>query len=124
MAPILPATNEEGLDAHLPSVAGKREDVGVAEPLGMNRLAALNIGQRTQPIAVDRGEFKILRLGGVRHRFAEPRLNPGGFAGEKLLRILDQLGIGRLFDPPDAGGRATADLIKQTRPRTVSKKTV
>ena len=124
MAPILAAADEEGLDAHRPALAGEREDVGVAEPLGVDRLAALDVGQRAQPVAIDRGELEILRLGGLGHRLAEPRLHPGRLAGEEGLGVLDQLGIVRLVDPADARRRAAADLVEQAGPRAVGEKAV
>ena len=73
MAPILPAADEEGLDRHRPGLAGQREHVGVAEPFGMHRLAALDVGQRAQPVAIDRGELVILPLRGLGHRACDSR---------------------------------------------------
>lgn len=122
--PILPAANEEGLDTHLPRRTGQRENVGVAEPLGVNRLATLDIGQRAQPVAIHRRKLIILRLGRLGHRLAEPRLNAGRLAAQEILRILDQLGIGGLLDPPDARRRTTPDLIQQAGPRSVGEKAV
>ena len=66
MAPILPAADEEGLDRHRPGLAGQREDVGIAQPLGMHRLDALDVGQRAQAVAVDGGELVVLLLGRLR----------------------------------------------------------
>ena len=63
MAPVLPAADEEGLDRHRPALAGQREHVGIAEPFGVHRLAALDVGQRAQPVAIDRGQLVILPLG-------------------------------------------------------------
>ena len=124
MPPILAAADEEGLDAHLPGLAGQREDVGVAEPLGMDRLAALDVGQRAQPVAVDRGQLEILRLGRLGHLLAELRLHPGRLAGEESLGVGDQLGIVGLVDPADARRRAAPDLVEQARPRAVGEEAV
>ena len=46
MPPILTATNEERLNAHLAGLRRQREDVSIAQPLGIDRLATLNEGQR------------------------------------------------------------------------------
>ena len=46
MPPILATTNEEGLDAHRSAFRCQRENVGVAQPFGVDGLAALNEGQR------------------------------------------------------------------------------
>src|SRR3546814_3815594 len=48
MPPILPAADKETRDAQLPTLRRKRKDVGVAQPFGVDRLAALDEGQRFQ----------------------------------------------------------------------------
>ena len=73
MPPILPAANEEGLDRHGPALAGEREDVGIAEPFGMDRLAALDVGQRAQPVAVDGGKLEVLPLRRFGHQTCDSR---------------------------------------------------
>jgi hypothetical protein len=90
----------------------------------MHSLAALDIGQRPQPVAIDGGQLIVLRLGGRRHLLAELGLHAGRFAGQERLRVGDQLGIIRLVDAPDARRRAAADLVEQARPRTVGEKAV
>ena len=117
--PILAAADEEGLDAHLARLAGKRENVPVAQPLGMNRLAALHIGQGAKTVAIDRGKLEILFRSGLRHQPPQPCLDAGGLAGEKQLRIGYELAILLLADPTHARGRTTLDLIEQAGPRTV-----
>ena len=124
MTPVLAAADEEALDAHGAGLAGEREDVGVAQPFGMDRLAALDVGQRAQPVAIDGGQLVILRLRRVGHRLAQPRLDAGRLAGQEGLRIGDQLGIVRRLDPADAGRRAALDLVEQAGPRTVGEKAV
>jgi hypothetical protein len=83
--PILPAADEEGLDAHGPALAGQREDVGVAEPLGMHRLAALDVGQRAQAVAVDGGKLEILLLGRLGHLLASRACTPVDLPARKFL---------------------------------------
>src|SRR3546814_18696364 len=56
MAPILPAPDEEGLDAHRTAPGREREDVRIAQPFGIDRLAALDEGQRLQPVSQHRSE--------------------------------------------------------------------
>src|SRR5438105_1476147 len=116
MAPILPAADEEGLDRYRPRLAGEREHVGVAKALGMYSLAALDVGQRAQPVAIDGGQFIILPARRVSHRPRLPRLHTGRLAGEELLRLGDQLGIILVADPAHARRRAALDLIEQTGP--------
>ena len=108
----------------VPRLAGEREHVGVAEPFGVHRLAALDVGQRAQPVAIDGGELVILALGRLRHRLAQPSLHAGRLAGEELLRLIDQLAIDLLADAPDARRRAALDLVKQARPGAVLEKAV
>ncbi len=62
MTPVLAAANEEALDRHGPALAGKREHVGIAETFGMHGLAALDVGQRAQAVAIDGGQFEVLPL--------------------------------------------------------------
>ena len=107
-----------------PALAGEREDVAVAKPFGMDRLAALDIGQRAQPVAIDRGELEILLLGRLGHLLAEPRLHAGRLAGEELLRVGDQLGISRLARSARRTAPSSADLVEQARPRAVGEKAV
>src|SRR4051812_14280632 len=124
MPPVLPAADEEGLDRDGPGLARQREHVGIAKPLGMHRLASLDVGQSAQPVAIDGRELIILAFGGRRHRLAQPALDARRFAGEKLLRLIDQFVIFLLADAPDARRRAALDLVKQARPRPVLEKAV
>ena len=89
MAPVLPAADEECLDAHLPRLAGQSEDVPVAKALGMDRLAALHIGQGAKPVSVHRRQLVILLFRGLGHQPPKPRLHPGRLSGQEQLRILD-----------------------------------
>src|SRR5215210_1428508 len=119
VSPILSAADEKSLDRHRSTLAREREHVGIAEALGVHRLAALDVGERAQPVAVDGREFEVLPLGGVRHGARQPRLDAGRFAGEKLLRLPDELAIFLLADPAHARRRAALDLIKEAWPRSV-----
>ena len=124
MAPVLAAADEEGLDAHLPRLAGEREDVAVAQPLGVDGLRSLDVGERAQPVAVDGGELEILLLRRFGHRLAEPCLDARRLAREEQLRVLDEVGIIFLRDPVDARGRAAADLVEQAGPLAVGEEAV
>src|SRR3546814_9697037 len=46
VAPVLPAANEEALDAHCAALARKRENIRVGGSFRVHRLRALDIGQR------------------------------------------------------------------------------
>ncbi len=116
MAPILAAADEERLDADLSLFGRQREDIGIADPFGIDRLRPLDEGQRLQPVAQHRRLFEV-EIGRRRlHRLAQLRLHPGRFAHQEIARIADQLGIARLVDAIDARRRTTADLIEQTGP--------
>src|SRR3546814_14591222 len=67
MPPILPAADKETRDAQLPTLRRKRKDVGVAQPFGVDRLAALDEGQRFQPVAQHRRLLIIHREIGRAH---------------------------------------------------------
>ena len=116
MPPILAAADEKGLDAHHPLATCQREDVGVAHPFGIDRLRPLDEGQRLQPVAQDRGQFEVHRLGRRLHLGAQLGLDLGRLPAEEVLRIGDQFGIGGLVDPADARRRAALDLVEQARP--------
>jgi len=124
MAPVLPAANEEGLDADGRALGRQREYVGVGQARGVDRLVALDEGQRLQPVAVDRRHLEIERIGGLFHRLAELLLHLGRLARQEIARIIDQFGIILLADPVDAGRRAAPDLIEQTGPRAIVEETV
>src|SRR3546814_6870737 len=74
MPPILPAADEEARDAQLPALRCEREHIGVAEAIGVDRLAALDEGQRLQPVTDHRRLLIIHRFGGARHRITQPFL--------------------------------------------------
>src|SRR3546814_7045554 len=61
VAPVLPAANEEALDAHCAALARKRENIRVGGSFRVHRLRALDIGQRFQPVTIDGREFEIER---------------------------------------------------------------
>ena len=90
----------------------------------MDCLAALDIGQRTQPVAINRRQLEILLLGRFGHLLAEPSLNAGRFAREEQLRVRDQLRIILLADPTHARRRTAADLVEQAGPGPVREKAV
>src|SRR3546814_17344052 len=75
MPPILTAADEEARDAQLPPLRGEREHVGIAKPLRVDRLAALDEGQRFQPVADHRRTFIINRLGCAGNSCTQPILD-------------------------------------------------
>ena len=114
--PILPATDEERLHADHPVLRRQREHVGVADPLGIDRLTALDEGQRLQPVAQHGGQFEVHALGRRLHLLAQLGLHPGRLARQEILGVADQFGIAARVDPPDARRRASLDLVQQARP--------
>src|SRR3546814_2058304 len=101
MPPILPAADEEGLDADRAFLRGEREDIRIAHAVGVDRLAALDEGERLEPIAQDRGKLAIHLVGRGFHLRTELGLYIGRLAREEGFRIVDQLGIIGLADPAD-----------------------
>ena len=99
VAPILPAPDEEGLDAHLPALGGDREDIRIAHILRVYRLAALNKGRCAQSVAQDRGGFKVQVFGSLGHLLFEVCLNLARFAREEILRLGHERGVVLLADP-------------------------
>ena len=124
MPPILPAANEETRNAELPALCGQRKDIGIAQPVGMHRLATLDEGERLQPVAEYRGELEIHGFGRARHRVAQSLLHRGRAAFQKILRIADEFGIIGLVDTIDTRRRTAPDLIEQARPRTIGEEAV
>ena len=124
MTPILATTDEEGLDAGRRALGGDRPDIGVGHALGIDRLAALDEGERAQPVAQDGGKLEVHSFGRRRHLVGEFFLHLRRFAGEERLRILDQLGIIFPGDTIDARRRAALDLVEQAGPRAVLEEAV
>jgi len=124
MAPVLAAANEEGLDAHCATLLRQCENVGVAKAFSIDRLAALNEGQRLEAIADDGGLLEIHRIGRSLHRGAELLLHLGRLATQEILRVADQFGIALRVDAIDAGGRAALDLIEQAGARAIGEEAV
>ena len=85
-------------------------------PFRVDRLAALDEGERLQPVTNDRGQLEIHILGRGLHLAAELGLDLSRFAGEESLGVGDQLAIGLLRDAADARRRAALDLVKQAGP--------
>src|SRR3982750_4382817 len=110
MPPVLAAADEESLDRHGPALARECEHIRISEALGMHGLAALDVSQRAQPVAIDRGQLIILPPCRFGHRMRQPRLYAGRLAGEELLRLGDELAIFLLADAADARRRAALDL--------------
>ena len=115
MPPILSAANEKCLNPHRAIFVRERKNIGIANALRVDRLAALNESQRAQPVAHDRCRFKIKRLGRRRHLRTKLGLDLGRFAPEERFGVGDQLGIARRRDARGARRGAALDLIEQAR---------
>ncbi len=124
VAPILSAADEEGLDRQCSGLRCKRKHVSIAKPLGVNRLAALNIGKGSQTIAIDSGKLEIFAISRLGHQARQTRLNSDRPSGEELLRLSNELAIFGLTDTTHAGRRTTLDLKQQTRSRSILEITV
>ena len=108
VAPILAATDEERLDPDDAVLRREREDIGIADPVGVDELRPLDEGQRLETIAQDHRALEIHRLGGALHLRAQLGLDLRRLAGEELLRLADQLGIAIRVDAADAPGPNSA----------------
>ncbi len=62
-------------------------------PSALIACAALDEGERAQPVAQHGGKLEIHRLGRLLHLTGELLLHLRRLAGEEGLRVLDQLGI-------------------------------
>ena len=47
----------------MPAAGRHSKDIGIAQPLGIDRLAALDEGRGAEPVTQDRGGFKVERCG-------------------------------------------------------------
>ena len=83
MPPILPATNEKRLNAHNAIAVRQRENIGIADTLGVNCLRPLDEGECLQTVAYHGRPLEIERLGGQLHLFRQLCLHNRGFAIEK-----------------------------------------
>ncbi|KAF1856274.1 hypothetical protein Lal_00000685 [Lupinus albus] len=116
MAPVLPAPDEEGLDADMPALRRHGEDIGIAHAFGVDRLAALDERGRAQAVAQHRRAFEIERFRSLRHLPFDLALHGGRLPPQEIARLAHQIGIVVLADPADAGRRTAPDLVKQARP--------
>src|SRR3546814_5182960 len=91
MPPILPAADEEGLDADRAFLRGEREDIRIAHAVGVDRLAALDEGERLEPIAQDRGKLEIHIVGRGFHLRTELGLYIGRLRSEEHTSELQSL---------------------------------
>ena len=112
--PVLPAANEEALDANLPALGREREDICISHTAGVDRLTTLDKGRRAQPVTQDRGSFEVQIFSRLGHLRFEIGLHFGRFSSEEILRLPRQLGIVSCANPAHTRGRATLDLVEQT----------
>ena len=93
------------------------DDVGVVQPLDVDVLVGLDVGQGPDPVAIDGGGLEIQARGGRFHGLGEGALHARRASGQEVARLLDKGGVVAGRDPPDAGRRAALDLIHEAGAR-------
>ncbi len=125
VAPVLAAADEEDLHAHGAAIGGHGDHVGFAGgAFGVDGLAALNEGQRLQPVTQHR---RCLEVHGFRrrlHRLGQLLLRLLRAARQEALGVLHQLCVADVIDAAHTRRRAALDLVEQAGPRTVGEETV
>src|SRR5271165_1666580 len=119
IAPVLIGAKEEGLDAETPGVLGDREHVRLLDAPWIDPLRALDRRKRRDTVSDPRGALELQSFGGLRHFMREPLAHGAAFAGQKILRLLNQDVIVLERDLAGAGRGAALDLIEQAGTRAV-----
>ena len=71
IAPVLPCSEKENLDAGLTALGVGGENIRFINPLWINALMGLHMAERRQPVAVDGGTLEIECLGRCPHLSGE-----------------------------------------------------
>ena len=115
--PILSGAEEEYLDRGETAVLVDREDVGLLDAVRIDALMRLDVGERGEPVAVERRGLEIEVVRCCFHRARKLRLHLLARAGKKCVRLRDEAIVVVERDLARARRRAALDLIKQARPR-------
>ena len=89
------------------------DDVGIAQYVDIDVLAALDLGQGADAVAQEGGALELELFRQVLHAQGELFLHLLAAAGEERARLVDELGIALLVDAADAGAAAALDLVEE-----------
>ena len=116
VAVVAAAAEEEDLHAGLPGHLVQRHDIRVAQPVDVDPVAPLHMGEAPDAVAQRRRPFEFQPFGGLLHLRRQALLDRGDPAREVFLRLPHQVRIARFVDALHAGGGAALDLEQQAGP--------
>src|SRR5215468_10446748 len=117
IAPVIAGAEDEHLDAGLPRLLVRGEDIRLFDAVRVDALARLDVRERGQAIAKARSSLIVLLQARLVHQAMQPALHLVAFAGEESERLVDQLAVVLGGDLAGARRRAALDLIEKARPQ-------
>jgi hypothetical protein len=116
VAQVLAAAEEEHLDAGLAAGLVGRDHVGLVDAGDVDVLVRLDLGQRPDAVAVERGTLEVERLARRLHALDQRGLHRPAAPRQERLGVgdLGRIDLGR--DLADAGRGAALDLVLQAGP--------
>ena len=124
VAPVLPAPEEEHLDAGLAAFLMGREDVGLLDAVAVDRLIGRYVRECLQPVAKARGALELEPVGGLQHHPLQLGTHGLALAAQEFDGLVNEHGVVGLADLASARRRAALDLVQQTRPGAAVEHTI
>jgi len=119
VAPVLSGTEKEHLHAGLSAVAPCGKEIRLGEGSRVDALMLLDLRQRADAVAVDRGALEVEIGGCLFHQRHEVLLCLAAAAAQEVARLRDELGVILPVDLAGARRAAPFDLVQETGPRPV-----
>ena len=117
VAEILSGAQEIDLDADLAGVGVGGENVGLVDRRQADRLMGLDVRQRANAVAQDRGGLELEIARGHVHALRQRLLDLAVAAAQEAAHLVDHGVVFGLGDAADARRRAALDLVLQAGPR-------
>src|SRR5712671_3971407 len=124
VAPVLPAPEEEYLDAGLSAGLMRGDHIGVLDAGDVDVLVALHQRESADAVADQRRRLEIERFGRPFHFNRETLLHVMAAALQEAMRLFEQQRVILAADPADARGAAPLDLEQQAGAGAVMKQAV
>src|SRR5690606_14607603 len=113
VAPVLSGAEEEDLHAGLPALCPGGEHIRFGHGLRVDALMLLDLRQRADAVAIDRGALEIEFAGGLFHQLHKLLLRLAATAFQEVARFGEKRRISVRADLAGAGRAASLDLIEQ-----------
>ena len=117
VAPVLAGAKEEHLDARLPAVLRGGEDVGLLNPLRIDRLVGGDVREGGEAIAEACRPLELELRGGLLHQALVQAPHVLALAAQEAHGLVDEAAVVLERDLSRAGRRAALDLVQQAGAR-------